>query len=276
MPSINQYLFRYSKRVAPATIGRTLFYRFSLGISGTIIFIFLWSVAGFIIFTRPGYEQFSGFLPRPVFAALYMLMSSQDLWLAVYLSLKRVLVGIVLAFVIGLPAGLILGYYHKLRLISYPPMQFLRMISPLAWMPVALLIFDQFESAIYFLILMATIWPIILNTTLGVNRVNPQWISMARNQGANDYQLITQIIVPSSIPHILTSLRMALGVAWIVLVPAEYLGISSGLGYIINDARDTMEYDRLMAVVIAIGIVGMFLDGVIKLIQNALNWTWNN
>jgi NitT/TauT family transport system permease protein len=121
---------------------------------------------------------------------------------------------------------------------------------------------------------MSTLWPIVLNTAYSVSRVNPQWINMARNQGAKNYQLLLRIIIPSSLPYILTSLRLALGVAWIVLVPAEFLGVSSGLGYIINDARDTMEYDRLMAIIIAIGIVGFILDGALQLIQKSLSWSW--
>ncbi|MDM8536396.1 ABC transporter permease [Desulfobacterales bacterium HSG17] len=270
MPSIYQYLFRYLKTQEVVSFGKSLFVKIGFGIIGTFIFICLWSITGYLIFTQPGYEQFTGFLPIPTIKAFYELLFDQTFWFSVYASLRRVVLGILIAFVLGLPLGLFIGFYNRFKLITYPPIQFLRMISPLAWMPIALLVFAEFESAIYFLIAMATIWPIALNTAFGVSRVNVQWMNMARTQGANDIQLILQIIIPSSIPHILASLRLALGVAWIVLVPAEYLGISSGLGYIINDARDTMEYDRLMAIVIAIGIVGMLLDGSIKFVQNAL------
>jgi NitT/TauT family transport system permease protein len=197
-----------------------------------------------------------------------------DFWLSVFASVRRVMFGIFIAFLIGFPMGLMIGFYRKFRTITYPPIQLLRMISPLSWMPIALLLFSTFEGAIYFLITMATIWPIILNTTLGVMRVNQHWIMMAKNQGANDRQLIGRIIIPASVPYILTSLRLALGVAWIVLVPAEFLGVSSGLGYIINDARDTMEYDRLMAVIIAIGLIGFTLDGTIQYARKFLNWRW--
>jgi NitT/TauT family transport system permease protein len=126
----------------------------------------------------------------------------------------------------------------------------------------------------HFLIAMATVWPIVLNTVVGVSRVNQQWINMARDQGGKDHHLIFHIIVPASVPYVFTSLRLAIGVAWIVLVPAEFLGVSSGLGYLINDARDTMEYDRLMAVVIAIGILGFILDGAIQLALRRLKWNW--
>jgi NitT/TauT family transport system permease protein len=94
---------------------------------------------------------------------------------------------------------------------------------------------------------------------------------MALNQGASDTQLIRTIVIPSSLPRMLTSLRLALGVAWIVLVPAEFLGVSSGLGYLINDARDTMEYDKLMAMIIAIGILGFLLDRFFQKLQHKMN-----
>ncbi len=251
---------------------RYLAFRLGYSLLGIGLFIVFWVVVGYTLFSRPGYEQFSGFLPIPTLEAFWGLLFESDFWISVWASIRRVIIGITLAFVIGLPFGLLVGFYEKLQLVTYTPVQFLRMISPLSWMPVALLVFHSFESAIYFLITMATVWPIILNTAHGVSQVNPHWLNMARNQGARDYQLLTKIVVPASIPYILTSVRLALGVAWIVLVPAEFLGISSGLGYIINDARDTMEYDRLGAIIIAIGFVGFFLDGSIEVIQRMFSW----
>jgi len=273
MRFIRKYLTKHTKKQAVPQDKR-FSSRLGYAILGTMIFIVFWALAGLYIFRRPGYEQFSGFLPIPSAKAFYALLFDGDFLHSVYASLRRVVVGISIAFILGFPFGLFIGFYRKLRLISYPPVQFLRMISPLSWMPIALIVFRTFESSICFLITMATVWPIMLNTTLGVSHVNPQWIKMALNQGAKNYQLMLRIIIPSSVPYILTSLRLALGVAWIVLVPAEFLGISSGLGYMINDARDTMEYDRLMAIVISIGILGFILDGAIQGIRKALNWVW--
>jgi len=249
---------------------------FGYGIFGVLILIALWSIGGHILFSNPDYEQFTSFLPVPTFKALYVLILEMEFWNSVYASLKRICVGISIAFLFGMPMGLCIGFYKNLSYITYPPFQFLRMISPISWMPIALLIFRSFESAIIFLITMASIWPIIINITLGVARVNPQWLHMARDQGAKNYQLIFRIIFPSTLPYIVTSLRMALGIAWIVLVPAEFLGISSGLGYIINDARDTMEYDRLMAIVISIGIIGSALDVFIQLLRRTFRWSYEN
>jgi len=243
--------------------------------TGLLIFIGLWMSIAQFIFTRPGFEQFSGFLPGPTFKALLASFQESKFWISVFVSLRRIFVGISIAAVIGVPIGILVGFYPKLRSLSYSPIQFVRMISPLSWMPIALLLFASFESAVYFLIVMATICPIILNTTIGVLNINSQWIKMALNQGASNFQLIKTIVIPASFPYMLTSLRLALGVAWIVLVPAEFLGVSSGLGYLINDARDIMEYDKLMAMIIAIGILGFTLDMIIQKLQHKFSWSWN-
>lgn len=243
---------------------------------GIAVFILIWFLCGTFIFSRPDFEQFSGFLPEPTIKALLALFVDNEFWFSVLASVRRVTLGVGTALLLGLPFGLLIGYSKRAQIMTYTPVQFIRMISPLSWMPIALLIFDTFEGTIYFLITMATVWPIVLNTALGVKKVNPQWLMMARNQGANHRQLLYLIILPASIPYILTSIRLAIGVAWIVLVPVEFLGISSGLGYIINDARDTMEYDRLMAIVLAIGVIGFILDGTIQLIQKLFHWTWVN
>jgi len=243
-------------------------------LGGMLLLVIVWAVGGQIVFTRPSMAQFSAFLPAPTLKAFGRLLLDPQFWFSVTASIRRVCVGIGCAFAAGLPLGLVIGYSKRLQIMTYPPIQFIRMISPLSWMPIALLIFTTFEGAIYFLITMATIWPIILNTMLGVARVNPKWIDMARVQGASHRQILRHIILPASTPYILTSLRLALGVAWIVIVPVEFLGVTSGLGYIINDARDTMEYDRLMAIVLAIGCIGFLLDGLIQILRRLFRWTW--
>ncbi|MCP4752125.1 MAG: ABC transporter permease [Proteobacteria bacterium] len=237
------------------------------GIVGCVIFISIWGILGHILILHPEYKQFHGFHPLATFKAFYQLLYSPFFWDAVVASLKRVVVGLGIAFTIAVPTGMVIGYYDRIWLLTYTPIQFLRMISPLSWMPIAILVLPTFESAIYFLISMTCIWPIILSTAQGVNRVNPQFIDMARNQGANDFQLLLKIILPSSVPNIIVGFRMALGISWIILVPAEFLGITSGLGYSINDARDTLEYDRLLAIVVAIGFIGLLLDGSVKILE---------
>ena len=223
---------------------------------------------------RPGYEQFQEFLPFPTIKALGIAAMEPRFWESVWASIQRVVWGISIASFLGIPAGILIGFYPVLRRVSYTPMQFLRMVSPLSWMPVALIVFTSFESAVCFLIVMTTIWPIAFNTSSGVGSVNPRLIHMALNQGASNVQLLYTIILPACLPNILTSLRLALGLAWIVLVPAEFLGVASGLGYLINDARDTMTYDRLMAMIIAIGIIGFVLDKIMQQGRKVFQRLW--
>ena len=247
-------------------------HRIAFGLAGFAVFIGIWFVLGYTVFMQPAYHQFADMLPVPTLKAMLILFGEGRFWQSVGASLRRVLVGLVLAFSLGLPAGILIGFYPRLRLVANAPVQFLRMISPLSWMPIALLLFASFEGAIYFLITIATVWPVLLTTSMGVAHVNRQWLLMAKNQGASGRQLIWHVVLPASLPYIFTSLRLALGVAWIVLVPVEFLGVSSGLGYLINDARDTLSYDRLMGVILAIGILGFVLDSVIQTLQRSFNW----
>lgn len=276
MKSINRVIYKQSKKLGLNAVFDRDEPGWAHEAAGFAAFVFIWIVGGSLFLSQPGYDQFHGFMPLPAIKALGAAAMEYRFWDSVWASLQRVGVGILIAAVIGIPSGIIIGFYPRVRSMSYSPIQFLRMVSPLSWMPIALLFFASFESAVVFLIVMATVWPIILNTTIGVMNINPQWVRMALNQGADNRQLIFSIAIPSSLPYMLTSLRLALGVAWIVLVPAEFLGVSSGLGYLINDARDTMEYDRLMAMIIAIGIIGFVIDRILQKVQAVAAWSWND
>jgi len=274
LKSINRFIYGETEEVGLNVIFGTDDAGFKYELLGMLAFILIWLAVSFILSVTPGFENFQGFAPVPVFKALWAAVFENRFWVSVLASLKRIGIGIFIAALIGIPSGLVIGFFPRLRKLTYSPVQFLRMISPLSWMPVAVIVFADFDSAVDFLIVMATVWPIILNTAMGVTNINPQWIKMALNQGADNAQLMRTIIIPFSMPYFLTSIRMALGIAWIVLVPAEFLGVSSGLGYLINDARDTMEYDRLMAMIIAIGILGFILDRILQKIQTVYKNSW--
>ncbi len=274
MKSINRFIYRDAKEVGLNVVFGTDDAGLKYELLGMFIFIIVWVVVSSLLSLTPSFKHFQGFAPVPTFKALCAAVVENRFWVSVWASLKRIGVGIFIAAFLGIPTGIMVGFFPKIRKLSYSPIQFLRMISPLSWMPVAILVFANFNSAVDFLIAMSTIWPIILNTAMGITNINPQWIKMALNQGADNVQLLRTIIIPFSLPNFLTSIRLALGIAWIVLVPAEFLGVSSGLGYLINDARDTMEYDRLMAMIIAIGILGFILDRILQKIQTGCKWSW--
>jgi NitT/TauT family transport system permease protein len=201
------------------------------------------------------------------------LLTSGAGWRAAAPSVTRICEGLFWAFVLGVPAGLAIGSWRLLENMLQIPFQILRMVSPLAWMPIAVLIFATWDGAIVFLIAAAAIWPVLFSTAAGVKRIDPIWLSMANNLGGSRFGVLRVVILPAVSRDILQGLRLALGVAWIVLVPAEYLGVTSGLGYAINDARDTLSYDRLGALVLLIGIIGFALDSIIALAIKRTHWT---
>ena len=140
------------------------------------------------------------------------------------------------------------------------------MISPLSWMPLAVMAFGIGDQPVYFLLAVGAVWPIMLNTAAGVHAMNRQWIRLANSLCASRAETIRLVILPAISPQVLTGLRLALGVVWVVLVPAEMLGVSSGLGYFVLDTRDRLAYSELMAAILVIGLIGFALDSLIKLL----------
>lgn len=240
-----------------------------IGLTGLIA---LWWLGGYLIQTDPDMSAFSGLGPAPAFLALQELVVSEDLWSAIGWSLYRILVGLFWSIVIGVPVGILIGYVDTAMKITNVPFQFVRMISPLAWMPIAVLAYDTWDAAIIFLIVMAAVWPIIFSTANGVKKIDPNWFKVAHNLGASGGQMLRRIILPAIMMDVVAGIRLAVGVAWVVLVPAEYLGVTSGLGYAINDARDTLSYDNLAAVVVVIGVIGYGLDSICGTLVKRFNW----
>ena len=247
-----------------------------LKLAGVLIFLGAWYLGGQWVANNPDTQNFADFAPEPTIKALSELITSGSLVENSLPSLKRIFMGIMIALAIGIPLGVAIGRFSMLSDSTHLPFQFLRMISPLAWMPIAVLIYPTWDSAIIFLITMAAVWPLILSSAAGVKRIEPSWFTVARNLGASEFQIITKVILPAVLYDIVNGLRLAIGIAWVVIVPAEFLGVSSGLGYAINDARDTLEYDTLAAYVIAIGFIGYILDSSCGYLTKKINWTGAN
>lgn len=241
----------------------------AIGMAGLFV---LWWIGGRMVAASPDMFAFADFAPAPALDRLWDMIITGEAWAMTWPSLYRVGAGLLLAIVIGVPTGIAIGRIAVLRSITNIPFQFLRMISPLSWMPIAVMAYDTWDSAIIFLITVAAVWPVIFATAAGVRRIDPAWLKVARNLGARPLHLLVAVILPAIAVDILTGIRLALGVAWIVLVPAEYLGVTSGLGYAINDARDALEYDRLAATVVIIGVIGFALDFLCLQAVQRLNW----
>lgn len=242
--------------------------RTALGIGGIAVLLLLWW--GLIALFAGESSLAARFAPDAAFVSLLKLLADSDLLLHIWVSLRRILVGLVAALAIGVPIGLVVGLNRATEAATTPAFQFLRMISPLSWMPIAVMAFGVGDKPIYFLLAFAAVWPILLNTAAGVRNLDPAWLTLSRSLSATGWETLVNIILPGVVGHVLTGVRLAIGILWIVLVPCEMLGVSAGLGYFILDTRDRLAYSELMAMVLLIGFLGFLLDAAAR----ALHGLW--
>jgi NitT/TauT family transport system permease protein len=199
--------------------------------------------------------------PAEVARAVVSLSEKSLLWSYIRDSLFRVAVGYFIAVIIGIPLGMLFGWYASVGRAMNPVVQMLRPISPLAWMPLAVIWFGVSNVAPMFLIFLASLFPIIVATMNGVRNVPPMFLLAGRNFGLSGPQLLRRVVFPAVLPQILASLRIAFGVAWVVLVASEMIAVDSGLGYLIIDARNAgKRYDLVVAGMLLIGVIGLALD----------------
>ena len=194
-------------------------------------------------------------------------------------SLFRVGAGYFAAVLLGVPAGLALGWWSSLARATNPLIQMLRPISPLAWMPLAVIWFGVSNLAPIFLIFLASFFPVVVATMNGVRNVPPVYLQAGRNFGLSTGALMARVIFPAVLPRILVGLRIAFGVAWLVLVAAEMIAVDSGLGYLIIDARNAgKRYDLVVGGMLLIGVIGLVLDTLIRLTEKLrfVKWAFND
>jgi NitT/TauT family transport system permease protein len=221
--------------------------------------IVLWH--GSVIFT--GTKIFPS--PLDVARAIGQLADRSLLWRYIGDSLARVACGYALAVLLGVPLGILLGWYPLTGLAVNPVIQILRPISPLAWMPLAVIWFGVSNVAPIFLIFLASFFPIVVAATHGVRTVPPMFLQAGKNFGLSAPQLMMRVVIPAVLPRIAIGLRVAFGVAWVVLVAAEMIAVDSGLGYLIIDARNAgKRYDLVVAGMLIIGILGLTLDALLR------------
>jgi len=233
-----------------------------LGIGAALL---LWQALSSSLFLPPQFSK--SFSPENSFFKLWQFVCSYDFFRHATPTLLRVGIGLGIAAAVGIPVGLLTGYFARLHQLTNISFQFIRMTSPMAWMPLALMAFGVGTRPVCFLISMAAVWPIILNTSQGVRNVDPLWEKVVRMLGGNSWAVLYHAIIPAIIPDILTGLRIALGISWVILVPAEMLGVSTGLGYYILDTRDRLDYGELMAVILVVGLFGYLSDLLIRILQ---------
>jgi NitT/TauT family transport system permease protein len=210
--------------------------------------------------------------PGAVVIGTFELLKDGTLWRHIGASLMRVGVGFGLAVCVAVPLGLWMGWVRAVYRMLNPIFQILRPISPIAWIPIAILWFGVGDASPIYLIFISSVFPMIVQTTVGVHSIEKRYLRAAENFGVSRRTLFRQVVIPAVLPQIITGMRIGLGVAWLVVVAAEMIALHSGLGYMIMDSRNAgNRYDLVIAGMIIIGVIGLSLDGIMRLLEG-LKW----
>jgi NitT/TauT family transport system permease protein len=219
----------------------------------------------------------SDLFPKPHEVLLGMIELGRKGLLLKYVaaSLFRVTAGFLLAVAVGVPLGLCLGWFSVLFRAFNPMIQVFRPISPIAWIPVAILWFGVDDRAPVFLIFLASLFPVTVSAMAAVQNIQPVYIRAARNFGVGRLELFRRVIFPATLPQVITGIRIALGVAWLVVVAAEMIAVNSGLGFLIIDARNAgKRYDLVVAGMVLIGLIGLALDQLVRRLETFDEVRW--
>ncbi|WP_254050823.1 nitrate ABC transporter permease [Zoogloea sp. LCSB751] len=187
-------------------------------------------------------------------------------------SLKRVAIGFGVAALVGIPMGFIIGRFAFMNSMLEPIISILRPVSPLAWLPIGLMVFKAADPASTWTIFICSIWPMILNTAQGVQRVPQDYLNVARVLNLSEFKIITKILFPSVLPYMLTGIRLSIGTAWLVIVAAEMLTGGVGIGFWVWDEWNNLKVEHIIIAIFVIGIVGLVLEQFLLLIARRFSY----
>ena len=247
------------------------FKRTAQSIAGIALLIVLWAIAIRASGTRilPG--------PWKVVRAIAELTRNGLLIKHVVASLFRVTWGYLSAVALGIPLGLCLGWFRRGERTLNPILQLFRPISPLAYIPIAILWFGVGDLAAIFIIFVASFLPLTLTAMNAVHHIPEVHLNAGRNFGLSSAQLVRHVIYPAVLPQLLVGMRLALGIAWLVVVAAEMIAVNSGLGFLIIDSRNAGgRYDLVIAGMVLIGAVGLCLDVAMRRMERSRGLRWSS
>lgn len=185
-------------------------------------------------------------------------------------SLQRVGIGFGLAALVGIPVGFAIGRYAPVRAMFSPIVSLLRPVSPLAWLPLGLLLFKAANPAAIWAIFICSIWPMIINTAVGVSRVPQDYLNVARVLNLSEWKVTTKVLLPAVLPYMLTGVRLSIGTAWLVIVAAEMLTGGTGIGFWLWDEWNNLKVEHIIIAIFIIGIVGLILEQALILLARKL------
>jgi NitT/TauT family transport system permease protein len=213
--------------------------------------------------------------PWEVVTGTLELLENGTLWRHIAASLLRVGAGFGLAVCVAVPLGLWMGWVAGAYRTLNPIFQILRPISPIAWIPIAILWFGVGDASPIYLIFISSVFPMVVQTTAGVHTIEKRYLRAAENFGVSRHTLFRQVVIPAVLPQVIVGMRIGLGVAWLVVVAAEMIALHSGLGYMIMDSRNAgNRYDLVIAGMIIIGLIGLSLDKTMRILEGTKWARW--
>lgn len=244
------------------TRSRTLLVSLFYSITGLVLLVAFWY--GVSLITK-------GELPYPLATAKVFWELVKDplydygpndkgIGLQLVSSLGRVFTGFLMGSLIAIPIGLLMGANAFCKKVFYPIVQILKPVSPLAWFPIGLVAFQSASTATVFIIVITSLWPTLINTAFGVASIPDDHKNVARAFGFSRWKYLTKVLIPFSLPHIITGLRLSIGVAWLVIVAGEMLSGGNGIGFFVWDSWNALSLEKVISAILIIGFVGLLLD----------------
>jgi nitrate/nitrite transport system permease protein len=259
-PAVQAWLHRLLAAVIPAFIGFAVFVGAWAAVAGTTTYLpgplKTWASA-VALFSDPFYVK------GP---------NDQGVGWNILASLKRVGMGFGLAALVGIPLGFMLGRFLFLSRAAGPIISILRPVSPLAWLPIGLAVFQSADPAAVFVIFVCSIWPMVINTALGVASVPQDYLNVARVLRLSEWKIFTRILLPACVPFVLTGARLALGIAWLVIVASEMLTGGVGIGFWVWDEWNNLNMEHIIIAIFIIGTVGLLLESVMSHIASRFDY----
>jgi nitrate/nitrite transport system permease protein len=240
---------------------------------GALVFLVVWQLVSLQVPAIPG--------PAATGASAYELFShpfysngpnDQGIGWNVLASLWRVAIGFGLAALVGIPSGFILGRFSFINAMISPLISLLRPVSPLAWLPLGLLLFKHAEPAAIWAIFICSIWPMIVNTAVGVTRVPQDYLNVARVLALSEWKIATKVLFPAVLPYMLTGVRLSIGTAWLVIVAAEMLTGGTGIGFWVWDEWNNLNVAHILVAIFVIGVVGLILEQSLMLLARRFSY----
>ena len=242
-------------------------------LSGLAVFIGLWA-----LLAKQG-----GRIPGPgvVWDAAVVIFSDpfyskgpndQGIGWNVVSSLKRVGIGFGLAALVGIPLGFMIGRFRFLSDMAAPIIALLKPVSPLAWLPIGLLVFKAANPAAIYVIFVCSLWPMIVNTAVGVRQIPQDYLNVARVLNLSEWKVFTKILFPAVLPYMITGVRLSIGVAWLVIVAAEMLTGGVGIGFWVWDEWNNLKVEHIIIAIFTIGIVGLLLEQALVLVARRFSY----